>query len=57
MEETLVDQIEGLKRKIQTLEWDKKLGQITFSKASLLDQYKERLNHMEEKIKEDEKNA
>jgi hypothetical protein len=51
MDETLVDQMQNLRKKIMTLEWDKKLRQINFSKNTLLEEYKQQLTEIEDKIK------
>ena len=50
MDEELAEQCKELKSKIITLEWDKKLRQINFSKNSLLEQYKKQLSDIEAKI-------
>ncbi|MBU0616017.1 MAG: hypothetical protein KJ601_08065 [Nanoarchaeota archaeon] len=39
---------DDLKRKVQILEWDKKMGQASFSKEHLLEEYKKKLD--DEKI-------
>jgi hypothetical protein len=51
MDETLVEQMQNLRKKIMTLEWDKKLRQINFSKNTLLEEYKQQLTEIEDKLK------
>lgn len=52
MEKELLDRKSNLKRKILTLEWDKKLRQINFSKNRQLEDYKKELKEIQNKIKQ-----
>jgi len=41
-------EVEELKRKIMTLEWDKKQRQLNFSKNDLLEEYKKQLSNIQQ---------
>ena len=50
------EEMNDLKRKIMTLEWDKKLRQINFAKSNLLEGYKKQLSEIEEQTMEKDGN-
>ena len=50
MTDEIIKRKEELKRKILTLEWDKKLNQINYAKESKLKQFKEELKGIEDKL-------
>ena len=50
----LVERKRELEMKIRTLEWDKNLRQINFSKNRILERCKEELSQIESSLKEEE---
>ena len=51
MSEQLIEKKSELRRTIFTLEWDKKLSQLNFSKEHILEESKKELAEIEEKLK------
>lgn len=47
MENMLIEKRSELRQKIMTMEWDKKLNQINFSKEQMLKDYKKELEEIE----------
>ena len=49
-QDELLDNRSELKKKILTMEWDKKIGQITFAKSHQLDECKKELERIEAEL-------
>ena len=50
LNEELIEERSELRKKVLTLEWDKRLRQINFSKNSMLEEYKKQLSDIEVKL-------
>jgi hypothetical protein len=54
MSQELIERRSELRRSISTLEWDKKLGQLNFSKESILEESKKQLEDIDIKLKNEQ---